>query len=509
MRTVPVIKGKGRQQYQSAMTPMFDPDTHDAYQLLFKGALTLADVEGNGMRVDTAYCEKQTKQLEIDIVKKEKELQKTEEVRKWKIVYGKKFNFDSDEQLADILFNHLGYEPKVKTSSGNLSVSQEALEQLSLPIVESLIELRRLKKAKTTYIKNYIIESVDGLLHPFFHLHTVVTYRSSSSKINFQNQPVRIPMIKKLVRQAVIPRDGHLIGEIDFSGVEVSIAACYHHDPRMIQDIIDPARDMHRDMSMECYKLGPDEWTKNTRYSAKNKFVFPQFYGDYYVNCARNLWDAIKVLKLETKAGVPLAKHLKKKGIGTYSKFENHIKRVEDSFWNERYGVYNQWKKDHWEQYLQDGYVSLKTGFKCRGVMRRNEAINYPVQGAAFHCLLWCLIRLNEWLKRNNFKTKIIGQIHDSIVLDIHPRECNAVLKMANKIMTVDILRHWDWVIVPLQIEAELTPVNGSWLLKKEVTDSGPKCKCGQNYLYMDETKTAAIYSCPVCSRKQEVKLAA
>lgn len=282
-----------------------------------------------------------------------------------------------------------------------------------------------------------------------------------------------------------------MLVEIDFSGVEVRIAACYNQDPVLIKDIIDPTRDMHRDMAMECYKLGLDEVDKKTRYNGKNKFVFPQFYGDYYVSCARSLWDAIHIQDLKTKQGVPLKKHLRKKGIASYPKFESHIKSVEDYFWGERFRVYDKWKERHWEEYQRNGYVDLKTGFRCGGFMTRNQAINYPVQGAAFHCLLWCLIQLHSWMKKINSKSKIIGQIHDSIVIMMHPDELNKILKKAYRIMEKEIRAHWPWIIVPLEVETEATPINGSWYLKKEIVKE--PCSCGSNWIYK-ETK-----ECPIC----------
>lgn len=477
------------------------PSTIDGYHLLHEGSIALADAEDNGIHIDIGYVNRKQKHLTRQIKRLKKKILLFEEIKTWKKVYGKKFNLDSNPQLAKILFEHYDYKPEVLTAKGNPSVSQEALEQVDSPIVEKIIELRRLEKAKNTYLENYIKETVDSYLHPFYHLHTVITFRSSSSRINFQNQPVRIPEIKRIVRRAVIPRKGNMILEIDYSGMEVRIAACYHKDRKMIDDIINPANDMHRDMSMECYMLDKDQVTKDVRYCGKNKFVFPQFYGDYYKSCAQALWSSIQVLKLKTKDGVKLKKHLKSQGLSTYQKFEDHIRNVEDYFWNERYKVYGDWKEEHYEKYCRTGTVKIKTGFICKGYMSRNDAINYPVQGAAFHCLLWSFIQIQKWIKANCKHTKIIGQIHDSIVIDVHPSDLNALLEQAQQIMTVDIVKHWPWIIVPLEIEAEATPVDGSWLLKKEIVKAGFKCSCGSEWLYKIKADMLITWECPVCSK--------
>lgn len=483
------------------------PTSYDGYKLLHDGCLALSDVEHNGMMVDEEYCRQQQKHLTRRIEHTEKRIERHEEVKRWKKKYKSQFNIDSDQQLADILFNEMGYESIHITKKGNPSVSQNSLEQLDIPMVKDLISLRRLKKSKNTYIANYIHETIRGFLHPFFHLHTVVTFRSSSSKINFQNQPVRIPEIAKIVRRAVIPRPGRMICEIDFSGAEVRVATCYHKDPNMIDEITNPDRDMHRDMAMECFILSIDEWTKETRYCGKNMFVFPQFYGDYFVRCAMSMWQAISNLKLKTKQGVPMFQHLKQKGISNYKKFEKHIQKIEENFWDKRFPVYAKWKEDHWEKYCETGYVDIITGFRCIGLMDKNDAINYPVQGASFHCLLWSLIRLNRWLKETGKKTCIIGQIHDSIVLDADPSEVNEVLAKANQIIMQTIRAIWPWIIVPLEVEVELTPVDGSWYMKSEVTETDFDCDCGNHWMYKKKhIEEGDFWLCPVCSNAYEME---
>jgi len=470
------------------------PTTFDAYKLMHEGTLALADIEEYGMRVDRDYIKRADRKLRIQIARQERKLLKLKEVKLWKKKYGNRFNLESNNQLSTIIYDVLNLGGETETKS----VAVEALEQIDSPIVNQIVHYRRLKKTKNTYLKNYTREEVDGILHPFFHLSTVTSFRSSSSKINFQNQPVRIPFVKRFVRQAVVPRDGFAIGEIDYSGVEVTVAACYHKDKNMIADIIDPKRDMHRDMASECFKLDKKEVTKDVRYCGKNMFVFPQFYGDYYKTCATSMWNAINLLKLKTVNGTPLRVHLKKQGIRSYTQFEKHIQRVEDYFWNERYPDYAAWKDDHWESYLEKGYVTSLTGFTYSGLMSRNEAINYPIQGAAFHCLLWSLIRINRYIKKNNLKSRIIGQIHDSIVFEFWPPEINSLMQEVTRIATQNVRTYWSWIIIPLEIEFELCRPDESWFHKKEVVRE-EVCDCGMEWLYASEENGAKKWECPLC----------
>jgi DNA polymerase-1 len=100
--------------------------------------------------------------------------------------------------------------------------------------------------------------------------------------------------------------------------------------------------------------------------------------------------------------------------------------------------------------------------------MGKNDVINYPVQGAAFHCLLWSLIRIDQILGIKKMDTKLIGQIHDSILLDVHPDELEDVLKMTKTVMEDQLPKEWEWLTVPLVTEAEVCDVDKSWYYKKE-----------------------------------------
>lgn len=442
----------------------------DAARLMFNGALALADAEANGIAIDVQYCNDQIKLLETRIKDLKARLRETEVVKLWKKTYGSKFNIDSNDQLADILFNKMEYKPKEFTEKGNPAVGEDALDALEIPMVKGIIKLRKMLKVKNTYLTNIIREIDDqGLLHPIFKLHTVVTYRSSCSNPNFQNMPIRDKVMGRIIRRAIRARPGRKILELDFKGLEVNIGACYHKDPNMIKYILDKTTDMHRDMAMELYLLKLIQITKDIRFCAKNGFVFPEFYGDYFVRCAQILWSYIKQMNLTTADGIPLKEHLKSKNIATLSSFTAHVEEVENDFWGRRFQVYDQWKQDHYNDYLKVGYFDMLTGFRCSGIMGYNEVSNYPVQGAAFHCLLWCFIELNKWLKENRMNTMLVGQIHDSAVLDLDPAEEAYVLEKAVELMSHKIREEWKWIIVPLEIEAEASEVDGNWFEKKTI----------------------------------------
>jgi len=673
-----------------------------AYRLIHDGILALAEVEQNGIHVDTKYCEEKQRELSEEVGQLEIRMEEYEEVKLWKRKYKHKFNLDSDLQLSHILYKELGIRPTKLTEKENASVDQSVLAGMDLPMVKDLLHLRKLKKAKNTYLKNIVKESWDGVLYPSFNLHTVRTFRScvaegskvlvvrdfrkhptgvpieqvrqgdyvycfddnlnpaigrvswsgktghkrvvrlhwrgnrgrkgyldvtpdheirhisgryvradelvgdmrgeggsrraskirvlscyrsgdslwftghmengsgilehrliydqlignlnssdvihhrnkdhldhrlenlektslskhsrhhtadtlltpfgeflpgnhqvirieeleqkvnvydleveefsnfianeicvhnSSSEPNWQNLPVRDPVIKKLIRSAITPRLGHRIGGVDYSGIEVKISACMHRDPTMLKYLNDPGSDMHRDVAMDCYMIGDrGQVTKDVRYCGKNQFTFPQFYGDYYRNCAKSLWASIGKMKLTLTDGTSLMDHLREQGIRSYFKFEKHIEDVEYRFWHEKFPVYRRWKETWVRKYERKGWFDTLTGFRCSGVMGKNDVINYPVQGTAFHCLLWSLIRCQRWMKEEDLRSVIIGQIHDEMTMDNQEDEMDMVLTKVRQIMCGDIKEEWGWLEgVPLEIEAEFAPVDKPWYYKERV----------------------------------------
>ncbi len=453
------------------------PTTLESYRLLHDGALALADIEAHGMRIDVGYLNASIKSLVCLIEKGTQKLRESQFFQTWRQTHGMKTNIGSRVQLADVLFRVMGHPCPAKTPTGKSKGDEEALRTVDTPFVKNYLRVEKWKKMKNTYLEGIKREVVDGFLHPFFNLHTVKTYRSSSDSPNFQNIPVRDPEMGALIRRCFLPREGHVLIEMDYSGIEVRIAACYHKDPAMLAYIQDPDRDMHRDMAAECFLCSPGEVSKETRYYGKNQFVFPEFYGSYYLQCAPNLWQTMEKLYV---GNTPMREWVASKGIkslgsldpkvksrkGTYV---HHIKQVEENFWGNRFPVYAKWKKNWFAQYQKTGGFTMLTGFCEQGVLSRNDAINHPVQGAAFHCLLWSLIKINEFLRKTKKKSLIIGQIHDSIVADVHVDELDEYLVVARRIMTIEIREAWPWIILPLEVEAEACRLGETWADKKEI----------------------------------------
>ncbi len=455
----------------------------EAYNLLHDGSLALGRAERAGIRVDLKRAKKNKEALTIKIEALTKELHKSNFYKRW--VYsagGTPRNMNSDTQLGNYLYKVLKLKPTKLNTSKKGSTDEEALESLNVPELNTILKIRKLKNIRDTFLEGFVREAVDGFVHPFYNLNLVVTYRSSSDSPNFQNIPVRSLEAKKYIRKCLYPRRGHQIMELDFKGIEVGVGTCYHKDPTMIKYVTNPKSDMHGDMAKQIFLI--DDWDPShdghstLRNGAKNGFVFPQFYGDYYGNNAVSLakwgrlssttrWSKSEGILLPNK--VPLGKHMINHSLTSIKLFADHLRGIEDHFWNERFPVYNDWKDKAWRQYQKKGYLEMLTGFKCQGVMDRKMIVNYPIQGTAFHCLLWCLIELDRIMYREGWETKIIGQIHDSLIFDIYPPELSMVIEIAKRITTVDLLKNYPWIIVPLSVEAELCNIDESWYYKKKI----------------------------------------
>lgn len=473
----------------------WNPTTKMAYDLFHEGSIVLAEIESAGIRIDVDYCKEQLTHLDRRIQRYKSRLAADPDLQPWRNEYEKKFSLDSTEQLGWMLYKHMGLPVTKYTDTGSPSTDKEVLSRIDVEWVQNIMHMSKLSTARDQLDGIAREVSTAGTLHGFYNLASVATYRSSSSDPNLQNKAARDEEQAALVRRAFLPDPGHHFGEHDYSGVEVRVGACFHKDPTMIEYIKDPSKDMHRDMACECYLLKPTQVTKKIRHAGKNRFVFPEFYGSFYVDVAQSLFFAIFDGKLATAEGVPLEEHLAQALAGSpyqppssertrdeetesancieeayrdlYKRFLTHMRGVEDRFWNERFKVYNAWKKEWYEQYLKNGYIKTLTGFTCRGEMRRNEVINYAVQGDAFHVNLWSLIRIHKELKRRGMSTRLLGQVHDSMLSSVKQDELLEYNALVRQISIEDVREAYPWLIVPLDVEFDVAPVGKPWFYKK------------------------------------------
>ena len=383
------------------------------------------------------------------------------------------FNYDSNKQLADLLFNVCGWKAKYTTKTKQASVAEKALKIYNKRFTNNILSRKKVIKIRDTYLDQFYREAVkinnEYFIYPFFSLNNVLTYRSASQNPNFQNIPSRNKTAKEMTRSTLIPRRGHQILEIDGKAMEVSMSCNYHKDPVMVDYVVNNG-DMHADLAKQLF-FRKNDFTKYERYCGKNGFVFPEFYGstariwsdDNKKNQAGDvtfgLWEMMEESTRE---------HLKNNGIKDLQDFQRHVEKIEDDFWNNKFKIYKQWKMDNWAFYKEYGFIELKTGFICNSIMGFNQTSNYPIQGSAFHVMLYLLIKVNRILRDKKMNSVILGQIHDSLVIDLDPAEYGIVIKIIKNCIK-EIEDEWDWMIVPIKIEAEITEIDQPWYLKKEI----------------------------------------
>lgn len=440
---------------------IFSSDTflQGGRNLFFQAMLRFAKIEYRGMSIDHKKVKKNIKEIDSKLKVLYNMIYDTDEVGQWAHEYP--FKFSSPMHLADLLFTTLGYKVLERTNGGAPSVEAPTLEKLNEEVGSELITLiisyRKLEKMKT-YLEGIDRGALDGRLHTSFNLHKASSYRSSSSGINFQNIPKRSVLGRQYIRSVFTVGEKYLFEEIDFNSLEVNIGNCYHQDPMMIEYLSNEDADMHADVGCQLVLRDRSNLLKEERQTCKGSFVFAEQYGDYYVACARNLWKNFKPV---TK------KHLASKGYKTLDQYTELVRQVEDDFWNNRFKVFGQWRKDNYETYLKNGYLDFYTGFRSTAFLSKNQANNIPIQGSAFHCLLWVLIYLYDKIEEEGLDCHITGQIHDSIAIEVNPEDADRL-----HVITSDALyklkEYWQWITAPLSMGYDQSPVGGTWLEAKE-----------------------------------------
>lgn len=462
------------------------PGVKDAMQLLLQTQVAFARVERNGIKIDTVYLQEAIERTQQQIATLEENIRRTEVWHKWMDLFGTKAALTNRVQLGVVLFDKvekggMGLETSEKTEGGLSRVSESSLSKIpglgSFSADYSLLmSLYKMLQTNLCGIQSALDPC--GYIHPSFSIFSVISYRTSSSNPNFQNFPNHNDKLSSIVRRCFVPRavDRHIV-EVDYSGAEVRVNATINHDKTLLASI-NEGHDFHREIAAMAYMLSPEQVTKSLRSSVKGGYTFAAFYGAHWSKIAKALWDIIVYDGLQLADGTTLLQHINSKGItelgnlenpavGTYA---NHIANTFRWFWGEQFQEYAEWKNKNWDAYTKTGYVDTPSGFRCGGVFTRNIVSNIPAQGGAAHCLLWSFCRIDELLREYGFKACLIGQIHDSIVADIPHEELDTVLCLMQDVMTKQLPKHFTWLGVPMEVEADVAPAGCSWYEKKAYT---------------------------------------
>jgi uracil-DNA glycosylase family 4 len=438
--------------------------------LFMDGLRTFGEIEHEGINIDVAYYDREKAKLTTKIDRLENKLSTSQEAMKFESVTNKKLKLKSNTDLK-LLFEKIMKMQAVKiTDKGQFSVDSVVLKSINSDFTQSLLQYRNLLKIRDTYLGQFYREVIDGKINPSFNLHIARSGRSSSDHPNFQNIPARDEFAAETVRRGIIPSKGFRLLDADYGSMEVRIMACASRDPALINYINNPKSDMHRDQAEKLFFLQGQEVNEELRFTAKNSFVFASFYGSWFLPCSESIWDALLTFEKNGMKvnNVPIMEHLKKKGVENLDQYSQHVEQVSNDFWDV-FSATKEWGEHMVQNYLRTGFIEMPTGFRRAGLMERNKILNTPIQGAAFHCLLWSINKLAKIRKREKWQTKIIAQIHDAINYDNHPDEFKMVMERTRKVMCEDIRNEWKWIIVPLVVKFSASEVNGNWYDMEDV----------------------------------------
>lgn len=422
-----------------------DKPTKEANDFLISCLPALCRMSRTGLQVDMKALKEMQGELESEIEETDAKIRCSTLVKDFIRKRGREFSYDSNKQLQDFLFSYLKLRTVKKTAGGGASVDAAVLDsfvgtskfngELS-SFCELLLSIKKRKQMVNTYLSGYArLADSNGVLHPEYNLHIARTYRSSASNPNSQNIPHRDPFQVR-VRKVFIPRIGDWLLEADYSGAEVRVLAIYSKDRRLIQQILE-GYDMHRAWAAKIFQKREEDVTAEQRTDAKTYWVFPILYGAWWKNCMRgfpevrmpqNFWSG---LDLEMRAEFPQV---------------------------------FAWQDGVFEEYQRTGYVQTFLGFRRRAPIDRKEVINMPIQATAFHLLLDAVRKIDAELLKRKMKSRMIAQIHDSILSDVVESELDDVVELIERNMT-DI--RWSWAgKVPMEVEFE---IGRNWLEMKSL----------------------------------------
>lgn len=380
----------------------------------------LANMEINGISVKTDVIDRLKNELNEKIALLENKIH--EEA-------GMDFNIGSHKQMGDVLYNKLML-PKGKGKNA-MSTSHEVLIKLRHlnPIIDDILDYRALTKLVSTYLEtfnSYVME--DGKIHTIYKQTGTRTGRLSSVEPNLQNIPVRSEEGKQ-IRKAFIPSENSYLLSSDYSQIELRVLA-HISNSRSLKNAFINGEDIHTHVASDIFDVPESEVTKNMRRTAK-AVIFGIVYGisgyglgenlDISPNEAKKYIE--KYLTLYPEVNEYMTEIVKKAKETSSVRTLLNRKRTIDEFNNTNYMIRQ---------------------------MGERIALNTPIQGTAADILKLAMIRIDEKLKEDNLKTKMLLQVHDELIFDVPDEELNIVIDIVREIME-NVYK----LSVPLKVEID------------------------------------------------------
>jgi DNA polymerase-1 len=369
-------------------------------ELPLVSVLTAMEIEG--ININTDFLNKLSVTLTDDINRLEKNIYEQA---------GEAFNIASPKQLGIVLFEkmELVKKPK-KTKTGQYATGEDILSYLAKEheIIRDIQEYRQYKKLQSTYVDALPneVNPKTGRIHTQYMQAVAATGRLSSNNPNLQNIPIRTERGKE-VRKSFIPRDeNYVLLAADYSQIELRIIAALSAEENMMEAFKN-GEDIHASTAAKVFNVPLDEVTREQRSNAKTVN-----FGIVYGVSAFGLSNQTDLSRSE-------AKELIDTYYETYPKLKAYMSAQVDFAREHGYveTVLNR------RRYLKD--INSRNSMVRSGAER--NAVNAPIQGSAADIIKLAMINIHNRFEKENFKSKMLLQVHDELVFDAHKDELDTI----------------------------------------------------------------------------------
>ena len=366
----------------------------------------LADMEREGIGIDADALKEYGTQLAGSITEYEQKIYKEA---------GEEFNINSPKQLGVILFEKMQLPNGKKTKTG-YSTAADVLDKLApdYPIVADILEYRKLSKLKSTYadgLANFIDET--GKIHTSFNQTITATGRLSSTDPNLQNIPIRMEL-GKLIRKVFHPLEGDLFVDSDYSQIELRLLAHISGDEGLIEAFREN-QDIHRSTASKVFGVPFDEVTELQRRNAK-----AVNFGIVYGISAFGLSQDLNIPQKEAQGFIDSY-------FQTYPKIKEFLDQTvaqakECGFTRTLFGRIRPIPELSSSNFMQRQFGE-------------RVAMNAPIQGTAADIIKIAMIRVHDRLIREGYKSRLILQVHDELLIETAEEEKEAVIVLLEEEM--------------------------------------------------------------------------
>ena len=411
--------------YESQALLQKEIEEHDLHYLFYEVemplAITLGDMEFDGVHVNKETLQEMGKEIQIKIELLEKDIYNQA---------GCEFNISSPKELGNILFEKLQL-PHGKKNNRGYSTAADTLNKLKdkHPIIELILEYRMLTKLYSTYIDGLMNTILpDGKIHTIFTQTLTRTGRLSSLEPNLQNIPVRYEY-GRLIRKAFIPSEDSMMVSSDYSQIELRIFAHMANIETLVE-AFKQDMDIHSKTAMDIFHVTQDQVTKDMRRIAK-AVNFGIVYGISSFGLSENLGISVGE-----------AKQFMDHYFEAYPGIRTYMDQVKKDAYQKGYVETLLHRKRVIKELQSDSVMVRKQGERM--------ALNTPIQGTSADIIKKAMNEVHDAFIKEHLQSKMILQVHDELVIDCKKSEFEQVSRILK-----DVMEHTVELRVPLKVDIE------------------------------------------------------